>query len=355
MDFFQDMFAYLDKHVWIFKIIITILIFAGVSFIVKIVSALLKKKFPKKEKQISLFTTPTYIFLWLMWLIISLDIIAVRFEIGVIKSYITAIRNTIIIFYMSSIILRWKKAALNRLSRLQRKGKKVVDSTSVELMGKLSSMLIIIIATTIIMQLFGINIMPIVAFGGIGVAAVGLASKDVLANFFGGMMLHITRPFSMGDLVEFPHAKIVGNIEDIGWYLTCIRDLNKSPVYVPNSMFSTAVILNVSRTTNRRVDEKIPIRFKDFAKIIPIIDKINEFLKVHQEVERTLPIFVYLSDISTYSLDIIVRVYTTASGYGDFMAIRQDILLGITSIIKESGAEIPYPTTTLEVKEKPKI
>ena len=213
------------------------------------------------------------------------------------------------------------------------------------------SIIIVFVAIMIVMQLYGLNIMPLLTFGGIGVAAVGLASKDVISNFFGGMMLHITKPFKRGEFISIPKADITGTVEHIGWYLTAIRDTNKSPVYVPNSMFAISSIKNISRTSYRRFDEIISIRYKDFSKIGKVVDHVRELLTNHKDINKDFDIHVYFSKINEFSLDLTVKAYTNTSDYGNFMKIQQDVLVKIYDLILKDGADAPFPTTTVEIKK----
>ena len=81
------------------------------------------------------------------------------------------------------------------------------------------------------------HIAPLLAFGSIGAASLGFAGKDVIANFCSGLMLHITRPFVIGDEIMLPEKNLEGNIEEIGWFKTSIRDKEKRAVYLPNNFF----------------------------------------------------------------------------------------------------------------------
>ena len=74
-----------------------------------------------------------------------------------------------------------------------------IDTSTIIAITKLLKVTSIVIAATIVMQQLGLNISGILAFGGIGGIAVGFAAKDMLANFFGGFMLHLDKPFKIGD------------------------------------------------------------------------------------------------------------------------------------------------------------
>ena len=85
------------------------------------------------------------------------------------------------------------------------------------------------------------------AFGGIGGIAIGFAAKDLLANFFGALMIFLDRPFSIGDWIRSPDREIEGVVEDIGWRSTKIRTFDKRPLFIPNSAFASLTVENASK------------------------------------------------------------------------------------------------------------
>ena len=79
-------------------------------------------------------------------------------------------------------------------------------------------------------------------------------------------MIHLDRPFALGDWVSSPDRDIEGVVEHIGWRLTVIRSFDKRPIYIPNSLFTQIVVKNPSRMTNRRIFEYIGVRCDDDVK-----------------------------------------------------------------------------------------
>ena len=114
-------------------------------------------------------------------------------------------------------------------------------------MAKLLRLSVIITAGLVVLQTLGFSISGVLAFGGVGGIAVGFAARDLLANFFGGLMIYLDRPFSVGDWVRSPDRNIEGTVERIGWRLTVIRTFDKRPLYVPNSVFANIAVENPSR------------------------------------------------------------------------------------------------------------
>lgn len=146
-----------------------------------------------------------------------------------------------------------------------------------------------------ILDQFGVSLSGVIAFGGIGGIAIGFAAKDLLANFFGAIMLYLDRPFSVGDWIKSPDREIEGTVTHIGWRLTKIRTFESRMLYVPNSIFSNIAIENPSRMSNRRIFETIGLRYNDIQKAGVIIEKINKMLETHQDIDNKKTLMVNLN------------------------------------------------------------
>lgn len=346
---------FFEKYFWIYKIValvILLIIFEIIlPFAIKIIkSKFLVKKIDWKVKLREIFYTPIKILIWLILVASILSTLAEHFELPNLLSNINRIRNIAIILDITWLFIRWKKEIQNQIIL---KSGKPIDRTSIEFIGKILSIFIVFIGFLIILQKLGINILPLVAFGGVGAAALALAAKDVLANFFGGLMLYITRPFVKNDLVEIPSHNIMGYIEEIGWYNTCIRELEKIPVYVPNNIFSNAIIKNSSRRTHRRLEETIKIRYLDFSKLTSIIEDIKKILLANSKIDNSFAPFVYFTAYSDYSLDIMLKAYTFSIELEDFLKLKEEILLEIKTILDKEGADFPYPVTSIDFLNQP--
>ena len=112
-----------------------------------------------------------------------------------------------------------------------------IDLHTAGAISKLIRLAVIITAALVILQTLGFSISGVLAMGGVGGIAVGFAAKDLLANFFGGLIIYLDRPFSIGDWIRSPDRAIEGTVEKIGWRVTVIRNFESQPMYVPNSIF----------------------------------------------------------------------------------------------------------------------
>ncbi|TCK08873.1 mechanosensitive ion channel family protein [Marinobacterium mangrovicola] len=232
---------------------------------------------------------------------------------------------------------------------------KNIDRTTADAFSKLIRLVIVIVVGLVLLQNLGYSISGLLAFGGIGGLAVGFAAKDLLANFFGGLMIYLDRPFKVGDWVRSPDKNIEGVVEHVGWRLTVIRTFDLRPLYVPNATFNNISVENPSRMTHRRIFEYVGVRYDDAAVVKQIVDDIREMLVGHEEIDENNTLFVQLNRFGPSSLDIMVYTFTHTTNWGHYLAVREDVLLKIIDIVSGHGAEIAFPTTTVHLHEQPGV
>ncbi|HIG42383.1 MAG: mechanosensitive ion channel family protein [bacterium] len=224
------------------------------------------------------------------------------------------------------------------------------DVTTAHAIGKLLRISVFITAALTVLQTLGISISGILAFGGVGGIAVGFAAKDILANFFGGLMIYLDRPFAVGDWIRSPDREIEGTVELIGWRLTVIRTFDSRPLYIPNSVFASIALENPSRMQNRRIYETIGVRYADVSKVKQIVDDVRSRLQNHEEIDPQRTLIVNLNGFAPSSVDFFVYTFTKTTDWVKFHSIKERILLEIYAIIESHGAEVAFPTSTIHIE-----
>jgi MscS family membrane protein len=257
--------------------------------------------------------------------------------------------GALVVVIFTWMLLRTKKVIASYMAKSGALGH--IDVSTIEFVWKILTIVIVFISALIALNILGVDVMPLIAFGGVGAAAIGISAKDVLANFFGGLMIYLSRPFKIGDLVKIPKENIEGVIERIGWYYTSIRNLEMTPMYVPNSIFSTAQIHNSSRCSNRRIEENIEIGSDSFGKLSSILQDIRDMIGKDKDIDNSQSNLVFFNAIGAYSLVIYIRIYTYKNSLEEYYEIKQRILSQIRDIIYGKGAEIPYPTNVVKIEK----
>tara|TARA_B100000214_G_scaffold371312_1_gene347437 strand:- start:1013 stop:2083 length:1071 start_codon:yes stop_codon:yes gene_type:complete len=238
------------------------------------------------------------------------------------------------------------------LKNLSKQNDPVVVEQTYEITIRVTKIIIIIVTLLILMQEFGLSISGLLAFGGVGGLVVGLAAKDLLSNFFGGLMIYFDRPFKVGEFIKSPDRNIEGIVESIGWRLTVVRTFSKNVLYIPNSAFSNIIVENATRMTNRRFNEVIGVRYEDMDNIPKIVTEIREFLKSQSDIDQTNPPVVYFTSFEASSCDIIVYAFTNTKDWREFLAVKEAILIKIANIISTNDSAIAFPTTTIDWDKK---
>lgn len=328
------------------KLAITLLIGVSLSwliaFVYKKLLSVLSHTHKRWDKSFLIsIHKPLQLFIWLMTLSFLIPEIMALFEVKAIASqHINKARQLIFIVIAIWFALRFVDTAENKTF--------IQDQTTRRAIALVARMGIIIVGILVVMQTLGISITALLALGGVGGLAIGFAAKDTLANFLGGMMIFMDRPFSVGDYVRSPDRNIEGTVEHIGWRLTRMRTFEKRPLYIPNGTFSTISIENYTRMSNRRINTSVGLRYQDANKIIAITKSIDRMLRAHAEIDQELPIIVNFNELGSFSLNILIMSYTKTTKRAEFLAVQQDVLLKTLDIIAQEGAECAFPTTTIE-------
>ena len=225
-----------------------------------------------------------------------------------------------------------------------------LDPTTLHALAKLLRLSVIISAVLIAMPTLGIEITALLAFGGVGGIAVGFAAKDLLANFFGGLMIYLDRPFRKGDWIRSPDRELEGTVENIGWRQTSIRNFRKNVIYIPNSVFMNIIVENPSRMTHRRIREVIGLRYKDLPKMLSIVEDVKTMISNHSDIDHNQTTIVNFDSYNDSSIDFFIITYADTTEWARYHEIKQDVLMKIGEIIEKNNAEIAFPTR-VEIQE----
>ncbi|MES2344409.1 MAG: mechanosensitive ion channel family protein [Chlamydiota bacterium] len=336
----------MESKFWFVKILFALVVLVAINYAIKFSLKYAKRKLSVKDPSWKgnledIIYFPTHVALWIVGVAYTLEVLGCQFQLCVAPAALTNFRNALIVACLMWILLKWKREFQSLCAS------KVVDTQMIFIFGRIVSIIIVVLGSMMILQLLGLDIMPLIAFGGIGAAAIGFASKDVIANFCSGVMIYITRPFIVGEWILLPDRKVEAIIEEIGWYMTAVRDKEKRPIYLPNAIFSQQLVINSSRMSHRRILENISVRYDDFSKVKLLAEEIKKKVASHPRIDTHLPLLVFFNAFKEYSLDIHIDIYTIATRYEEYLAVKQEVLLSIYDTILAHGAAMPFPTRTI--------
>jgi MscS family membrane protein len=345
------------EHEWLWSIqvfiVVLITVFANFfskRFLVRIALKLNHTETRWDDIAVKAMSRPLTWIVWLVGLGFASNIIYLETENSIFTATDT-IRDIGVLVCITWFILAFIRGAEQEFAEHS----KAIDGHTAEAMSKLIRLAVIITAAMVIMQTLGFSISGVLAMGGIGGIALGFASKDLLANFFGGLIIYLDRPFSIGDWIRSPDRSIEGTVEKIGWRVTQIRNFESQPIYVPNSVFTNIIVENPSRMANRRIYETIGLRYSDLASMHKIVDEVTAMLIADDAIDAQKTMIVNFNAFSDSSVDFFIYSFTKTTEWVKFHQVKQDVMLKVAKIIESNGAEIAFPTSTLHLATPVKL
>ena len=355
LTWFNDAFEYLHIQPWIVHVFIVIFLTLLGSYLVKRFLKKIYIRFTRTrvhwdDALIDAVRPPLSLLIWVLGLAFAARIVQAQSHASVF-SLVKPLQDIGVITAVTWFLIRFIKRMQENFVQKQRLEDPAYDRTTADAIAKLLAFSVAITAFLVILQTMGYSISGVLAFGGIGGIAVGFAARDLLANFFGGFMIYMDRPFSVGEWIRSPDREIEGTVEKIGWRLTHIRTFDKRMLFIPNSLFNTISIENPSRMSHRRIKETIGIRYDDAGKMGAIIADVKKMLQEHDEIDSNQTLIVNFDTFAPSSLDFFIYTFTKTTDWIKFHEVKQDVLLKIIDIIESHGAQCAFPTSTVHIPD----
>lgn len=332
----------------VFSIVLMTLLFDFVTR--KLLDRLYKKleltETPWDDSLVDALRRPATVLIWVTGIALAAEVVYRNTHMALFE-FVRPLRDVAIIYCIAWFLVRFIQRAETNINS----HRNAPDRASITALGKLVRVSVIISAGLVALETLGFSISGVLAFGGVGGIAVGFAAKDLLANFFGGLMVHLDRPFAVGDWIRSPDRQIEGTVEDIGWRLTRIRTFDHRPLYLPNSTFTTIAVENPSRMSHRRIFETIGVRYDDADKVRAIVRDVKQMLLEHEEIDQSQTMIINFDKFAASSLDFFIYVFTRTTNWIHYHEVKEDVMLKVLDIVLAHGAEVAFPTSTLHIPE----
>ncbi|KAK4268820.1 hypothetical protein QN277_022054 [Acacia crassicarpa] len=253
------------------------------------------------------------------------------------SQYLTQAWRGAVILSFVWFLHRWKTNVWSRI--LSGQNLLGFDRDKLIALDKISSVGLFVIGIMALAEACGVAVQSIITVGGIGGVATAFAARDILGNVFSGLSVQFSKPFTVGDTIKA--GSVEGQVVEMGLTTTSLLNAEKFPVIVPNSLFSSQVIVNKSRAECRAIVSKIPLRIEDISKIPKISDKIKTMLRTDPVVflGKGVP-YCYMSRIESSYAELTIGYNLKYMRKDEMYSAEQDILLQAAQIIKAHGAEL---------------
>jgi len=212
--------------------------------------------------------------------------------------------------------------------------------------------LVWVIGFAIILDIFGIQIGPIVAGLGLFSVAVALGAQDLFKNLISGILIIAENRFQPGDRIEV-EGHLHGMVDKIGFRSTVIRLFNTSPMIIPNKDLSDVKVINHGEMYHRRIDWKINLVYSTtLDQLKEICTKIETFLSDYEDlvVNEKQESFAKTIAFNSSSIDVQILCFTNPCNFTEFSTIKEDLVYEIINIVRSSGSEFAFPSRSIYVE-----
>ena len=203
-----------------------------------------------------------------------------------------------------------------------------------------AAMMVLVLVTAL--TSLGVNPTSMLAVLGAAGLAVGLALKDSLSNIASGVMLIMLRPFREGDSVQI--AALEGTVEEVRIFQTRMRTADNRLIILPNSMITTAPIINFTAKPQRRIDVPLTVRYQDDparAKEILLAIATAESLVLKDPAPA-----VDIARLSGDGVDMMLFAWAKTKDVGE---AKNRITEAVRSQLLSNGMSLPLPQRDLHV------
>ena len=218
-----------------------------------------------------------------------------------------------------------------------------------------SRFLVWVIGAGIILDIFGIQIGPLVAGLGLFSVAVALGAQDFFKNLIAGILIIGEHRFQPGDRIEVT-GELHGIVETIGFRSTVIRTFDTAPMTIPNKDLSDVKVINHGEMINRRINWKINLIYSTSVEQLEAITvNIKKYILDSDDFtsDPELDPVVRVVELGASSIDILIVGYADPMGFAAFNKLKENLIFNIMKIVKDNGSEFAYPSTSLYVESMP--
>ncbi len=214
--------------------------------------------------------------------------------------------------------------------------KRGVEETLQKFLANLLAWTLKVLLFVMVISKLGVETTSFAAIIGAAGLAIGLALQGSLANFAGGVLIMIFKPFKIGDLIDV--QGIIGVVKDIQIFTTTLTTPDNKTAIIPNGTLSNDNILNLTTAGKLRVDLTIGIGYdediKEAKKVL-----LGALIANSKTLKDPAPT-VSVSELADSSVNFAVRPWANVADYWD---VYFESLENCKEALDKAGIEIPYP------------
>lgn len=244
--------------------------------------------------------------------------------------------GAVLIYVIGRFIIKQLNKLLSKL--LERRKLEVSVQTFLK---SLTSLLLNLILAFAIVAKLGVETTSFAAVLASAGVAIGMALSGNLANFAGGLIILVFKPFKVGDYID-AQSGVSGTVQEIQIFHTILRMVDNRIIYVPNGSLSSNAITNYNKQETRRAEWVFGVEYgEDYEKVKSVLERLIE---ADPRILKDPAPFIGLSSLSASSVDIKVRAWAKTSDYWDVIF---DFNKTVYATFNKEGIGFPFPQLTV--------
>ncbi|MEG2317300.1 MAG: mechanosensitive ion channel, partial [Rikenellaceae bacterium] len=172
--------------------------------------------------------------------------------------------------------------------------------------------------------------------------AVGMSLKGTLSNFAGGIIVLFSKPYRIGDYVEY--SGYAGTIKEIQLFSTIMVTSDLKTVIIPNGEISTSTLINYSKEPVRRLDFVFDVGYDEDT------DRAKEVIlkaaTADTRIEKSPAPFIAVSELAESTVKISLRLWVKTDDYWDLNYVTID---RVKKALDDNKISIPYPQQDIHI------
>ena len=210
-------------------------------------------------------------------------------------------------------------------------------------------LIIILFAVVSWMDNLGYQVTTILAGLGVGGVAVALAAQKSLENLLGSITIYASQPVRVGDFCKF--GDTLGTVEEIGLRATQLRTLGRTVVHVPNALFSSKEIENLTQRDKILYRTRLRLSYNDTSEQVrQVLMNIRELIDQHEYIDEENSRVRFL-EFGEYAQELELYVYIKTMDFAEYLEQVEDVNLRISDVIESAGAHLTVPVKDINLNQ----
>jgi len=256
-------------------------------------------------------------------------------------SFIVQVIIAIIVLLIGGKIIKWIVKILKKSLEKSR-----IEAGVAGFLASLVKWALYFVLIMIILSAFGVTTGSVIAVLGSAGLTLGLSLQGSLANFAGGVLILLLKPFTVGDYIQEKSSNLEGTVKNITIFYTMLTTVDNKEISIPNGNLSNSSIVNVTKNPTRRVDVNVSVAYQsDLKKVKEVLYSVAVS---NDKVLKDQPIDVFVADLEDSCVKMELRVWAATSEYWN---VKWNLTESVKTAMDSNNIEIPFPQLDVSIKK----